>query len=469
MNATSRWTPRTLRTASIAALLLASGLAAAGQVPAGCTALFAAQAASDADSADGQYQRIEGFSGLRSDRLLAALGPTARTPAQRRLWLQQLAARDAEASAVERGNSRADAAKGPDPQPLDDCRAYQVAYLMNDTEAFDRVVAAARVPDDYRNGARILGLYSLFKPFYRRGIDAWQAEAATASAPQDGARWLTYQPLDETAAPLLLPLNQDALGLPQPDPRQRAALFARHAPILRLEQLSRADRLGSPLYDAAARRGFDTLAPQLYQHLGWSKLGERWHLQLVYQFWFSQRPKPHALDLLGGELDGLIWRVTLDDQGAALLYDAIHPCGCWHALFLPATSPLQVAAAPAEQERRLTHRLDLDGRSAATLWLSGGAHRLQWVDGRGSNYPAIGYRRVALDQLRQLPHPQGRRSLYQPDGLVAGSERLERWLLWPSGVRSPGAMRQWGRHATAFIGRSQFDDPQLLNTYLRQP
>ncbi|MCY1545663.1 hypothetical protein D9M68_816150 [compost metagenome] len=52
---------------------------------------------------------------------------------------------------------------------------------------------------------------------------------------------------------------------------------------------------------------------------------------------------------------------------------------------------------------------------------------------------------------------------------MPGSERLERWLLWPSGVASPGAMRQWGRHATAFIGRAQFDDPHLLGRYFTQP
>jgi len=52
--------------------------------------------------------------------------------------------------------------------------------------------------------------------------------------------------------------------------------------------------------------------------------------------------------------------------------------------------------------------------------------------------------------------------LYGPDGVVAGTERAERWLIWPMGVPAPGAMRQWGHHATAFIGRRHFDDPDLL-------
>jgi hypothetical protein len=33
------------------------------------------------------------------------------------------------------------------------------------------------------------------------------------------------------------------------------------------------------------------------------------------------------------------------------------------------------------------------------------------------------------------------------------------------GVPDPGAMRQWGRHATAFVGRRHFDDPFLIERY----
>jgi hypothetical protein len=36
------------------------------------------------------------------------------------------------------------------------------------------------------------------------------------------------------------------------------------------------------------------------------------------------------------------------------------------------------------------------------------------------------------------------------------------------GVASAGAMRQWGGHATAFIGRRHFDDPFLFDKFLTQ-
>jgi hypothetical protein len=65
--------------------------------------------------------------------------------------------------------------------------------------------------------------------------------------------------------------------------------------------------------------------------------------------------------------------------------------------------------------------------------------------------------------LRALPLPEGgTRSLYGADGLVAGTQRSERFLFWPMGIASAGAMRQWGHHATAFVGRRHFDDADLI-------
>lgn len=437
-----------------------------------CAALFAELHGATQERTDAQYHRLPGFAGLRSDRLLAALGPSARTPRQRRLWLQRLAERDAEASRIEI------AQLPPAPRQvwhsasrqgaLGACRGDQVRRLTGDAQAFAAALEAARVPDDYRDGARLLGLNPLIAPLFRRGIAAWQQTAAQAQAPADEARWLGYRPLGRGSAGTPLRLEQDALGLPQADAGQLEALFARHAPWLRIEQASPSDRIGSPYYGADGSRRFNDQQPRLYQHHGWSRLNGRWHLQLVYQFWFARRPKPHALDLYGGELDGLLWRVTLDRHGNALLYDSIHPCGCWHAFYLPAGSALQFRQPP-DEETRQAHQLSLAGTQAATLWLSAGEHRLVWVDARRPSYPPLAYQRDALDRLRQLAHPQGRRSLYAGDGLVPGSERLERWLLWPSGVRSPGAMRQWGRHATAFIGRAHFDDPRLLERYFTGP
>ena len=74
------------------------------------------------------------------------------------------------------------------------------------------------------------------------------------------------------------------------------------------------------------------------------------------------------------------------------------------------------------------------------------------------------YDLIAMDALRGLPKATGgTRSLYDHRGIVVGTERRERFLLWPIGVPAPGAMRQCGTHATAFVGRRHFDDPHLID------
>jgi hypothetical protein len=70
--------------------------------------------------------------------------------------------------------------------------------------------------------------------------------------------------------------------------------------------------------------------------------------------------------------------------------------------------------------------------------------------------------------LRSLSYDGGYRSLFGSHGLIVGTERPERFLLWPMGVRSPGAMRQWGRHATAFNGRRHFDDAFLIESLFEE-
>ena len=94
------------------------------------------------------------------------------------------------------------------------------------------------------------------------------------------------------------------------------------------------------------------------------------------------------------------------------------------------------------------------------------------IDGRPVTYQLLPAGEVPDLALRSAPLPRalggGRRSLYGPDGLVDGTERLERFLLWPMGIASPGATRQWGHHATAFVGRRHFDDVDLFERAFRR-
>ena len=190
-------------------------------------------------------------------------------------------------------------------------------------------------------------------------------------------------------------------------------------------------------------------------------------LQLVYTFWFRERPSRSQLDLLAGRLDGLIWRVTLDAAGTPMIYDSIHACGCYH-LFFPTDA---VAARPRDDGLNeglfAPQRVHALGpRERIVLRLESGTHYIQRVGVDSRRDGATPLRFEDERRLASLPlRAGGTRSAYRSDGLMAGSERAERFLFWPMGIESAGQMRQWGRHATAFVGRRHFDDPRLLDSY----
>jgi hypothetical protein len=208
----------------------------------------------------------------------------------------------------------------------------------------------------------------------------------------------------------------------------------------------------------------------VYVHSAYTRYGDQVLLQLVYSLWFAERPAQGAVDLLAGTLDGVVWRVTLAPDGEPLVYDAMHACGCYH-MFFP-TPRAQAKPAPAESEewafapQRLP-RVAEDERPVVKL--ASGTHYIQRIAlVRGAGDSLARYAVRPYDELRSLRRLDGGfRSAFGADGIIAGSERAERFIFWPTGVRSAGAMRQWGRHATAFVGRRHFDDAHLFERRFR--
>ena len=198
----------------------------------------------------------------------------------------------------------------------------------------------------------------------------------------------------------------------------------------------------------------------------------QWVPQLVYHWWYPGRPKVGWLDILAGELGGLMWRVTLNWEGEVLFYDSIHPCGCYHKIY-PAKSSIKFSGTAKGEELLMVLPVEHPGpgyqpvieiSSIAHYVVGLGFEKVSEAGGAtGDNFSGSYYSFYDYDELRTLR--SGDRFLFGPDGLVEGTERLERFLLWNMGVDSPGAMRQWGHHATAFASRRHFDDPLLFSRY----
>jgi hypothetical protein len=464
---------------------------------------------------DATAPRVPGFPYLRVDRLTASLAPrtTGAAPAAapvRAAWLARLNALDREARLVEFSNGELHAAEW---SALERCRPQlqaadfgDAAPLAAERQRFADLLAAATVPDDYSDGQRALGLYPLTRHAFAAGIRKWQERTRATFAlpverlPTHGVR-VRYRPVpaEDTATLAGLPATPlarehgdgspaaiDALGIPRLTRAQGWELLARHAPLLDIDTATVDDRLGRMTWRSdtgVPMPAADTALPAAYARIAFARLGAKVRVQLVYTFWFPARPAQHAADALAGALDAIVWRVTLDDRGAPagadaerfvpLAYDSIHACGCYH-LFFP-TARVRERPQPESIDEGLFAPRAIDAPRAGerlVLHVASRTHYLQQIGidvetaAAASGAPALRYALRDEDELRVLPLPRGgTRSIYDERGLVPGTERPERFFFWPMGIESAGQMRQWGRHATAFVGRRHFDDPDLLERY----
>ena len=397
---------------------------------------------------DAQDTPIEGFAGLRVDRF----GQATRDSLAPAAWIERAAMLDRDARAAELANlppdafpigaaANAQAAR----ERSDACRERLRAHVAADPAARRALLDRATVPERYATPLRAIGLYPLLRwPFFagvsalevrhRHVVERWSA------APPPLQRFV---PADDDDVPLAFEIELQRDG-----------------------SLAAFDRFGVPTWSerAAAAAQIDTAQPVVYRRRANALYGGRVLRQDVFTLWFPERPSTGRFDLLAGALDGVIVRLTYGPDGTPWMLDTVHACGCYH-MFFPTEGVRARDDAPRFEEWAFVPA-PLPPRPPGRRWVVRIASGTHYVSGLALDGAAAGSpQRFTLrdeDELRSLPAGSARRSLYGPDGLVAGSERGERFLFWPMGIGSAGAMRQWGHHATAFVGRRHFDDPNLL-------
>ena len=433
---------------------------------------------------DAQQARIAGFPYLRVDRAHAGLrARAAQSDAAYASFVERLGELDLVARAHEIRNLppehlnrlpgfQAAPAHTVATQRTNDCGGLLRELDRADSEARAALIERAVVPDDYSTVARALGLYPLTRYALASGVQRWEADTRSRwhEKPHDGVPVVRYAPpaaepmSRRTVAGVLARARFDPLGQVRLSERELFDLAAAYAPSFDIAVAADYDRFGALHW----RRGGDM--PQVdgsrlavYVHPAQTRFGETVLLQLVYTLWFPQRPALRTVDFLAGRLDAVVWRVTLAPDGEPLLYDSIHACGCYH-LFFPTPRARPRPAPDALDEWAFVPQAlpPVTDGARPLVRLASATHYIESVDLVHGTDSLTRYVFRPYDELRSLPMGAGHRSAFGPDGLIAGSERSERWFLWPAGVPSAGAMRQWGRHATAFVGRRHFDDADLI-------
>lgn len=436
--------------------------------------------------ADGGAARITGFPELRIDRFLASFAGEEMPAAAYIAWFGHLRKLDASARRIEWRNLPGEAAAGIRvPFGLDAGTAMEICgevLAESDRESLMRrseLLARAEVPDAYSDWQRWVGLYPLVRWVVAEGVARLHRElrqpfiAPGPSRPEAGPVVLYAPPATEPSpapeiAAVLAASSANPLAVPEPsgDPLER--LFASFAPVFTVETKSGNDRIGAVRLGGEGEPGIDGTDPVVYRRVSHTRFGGRTLLQLNYLIWFPARPPQGPVDIYAGRFDGLVWRVTLGMDGNPVAYDSIHPCGCYYQIFpgpgLRVVQPQdgsEPVLSPAPVPR-------LKPRERLAIRLTANTHFIQGVIPVRSLPGEERYGWRDYDELRSLAVPGGgHRSLFAADGLVPGSARPERFLLWPMGVSSAGAMRQFGTHAIAFLGKRHFDDPALLDLLLR--
>ncbi|MFT5935687.1 MAG: hypothetical protein ACI85S_000741, partial [Pseudohongiellaceae bacterium] len=205
-------------------------------------------------------------------------------------------------------------------------------------------------------------------------------------------------------------------------------------------------------------------SPTVYTLPSFTRFGTNNLLQLNYVVWFSERKPTTLFDLFAGKIDSLIWRVTLDEQGKVLLYDSVHSCGCYHKYFVVADDVAIRKPALSEEPANIFNLTNINSDTGVHIRLTANEHYVVGVnnDALSSARP---YLLADYGQLSNLNNQGRSMSMFSPSGIIIDSKRLERYTLWPTGIRSVGAMRQWGTHATGFLEQQHLDDATLLDYY----
>jgi len=449
--------------------------------PGRCADFFASmdQQASKARVLDAGAFRVEGYPYLRVNRFLASFRNEVAGNDAFAAWVNRMQALDQEARRAEIANlprAAADSSSELADQADLNVRVAGCGNLLkaadfNDGEKQAALQKNVTVPDEYLVAPRILGRYLLTGLLVSHGVSNWHAEVRRtfSTEPPVGRQSIRYAPekSSQWADPgqIVKTVKRDALGIPNYPPSARKALFSAFAPIWEVRSAAGYDRIGEPSWATGNELTVDTRKHVTYTLLSFTRFGEEILTQLNYIIWFPERPRANPLDLYGGLLDGVNYRVTLDNDGEPLLYETIHNCGCYYKAYptrrLKVRQEIEYAEKPLIlQEPDLT-----PSKEMMAVSMESRTHyvRRLYPISRLMQLETARYSFADYNRLRSLPVPgDGHRSMFGEDSLAPGSERLERLILWPTGVVSPGAMRQWGRHAVAFVGKRHFDDPFAL-------
>ncbi len=438
---------------------------------------------------NGALASISGFPYLKIDRYHQALAERPFSDLQKEEWLEKLQSLAVTSKLTEINNLSENAilrlskknglAVKKTRTTLAEAVRKQSDILLNHDRKnplfFKALVESAKVPDDYSTAMRGFGLYALAAPifaFFTEG--AYSTMKMRNQIPQNqivrSGVLSSYVRKKENREQLIntqhlfINTEKDSFGLPMFSTSQELSLAKNFAPIFMVDVVAEYDRIGKMGWHDKKLQ-IDTEQPVVYYYFSSAFKQGKPIIQINYSIWFTQRAGPNSPWFEQGEMDGLTLRVSLDQVGVPFLVDIMNSCGCYH-FFVPHKQRIKsVIPVSLEFDPLVIDWLpDNYPDQPLAIRLNSGWHQVDDISTKTQISTQNEYQLLPYQKLETLQRDQYQsESIFSPDGIVKGSDRIEPYFFFSMGVPDVGAMRQRGRHPIKLIGRLHFDDPYIID------
>lgn len=386
----------------------------------------------EAGVGDASYRRVEGFPYLRTDRLMSSYDRELDDPDKLDAWLLQLRDNDNFSRDIELRNLGLDTRERS--TLLLDMRLCAVWLSFMETGDPERLRAMIRAVRKTAEAAP-----SAAPPEHADAAASGRAtQRVWRAAANDEAREL----LERFARLPRDPLRRTGLTVDG-----WLALATEFAPTWIIGS-GRGNATPAALAWRDTHLVADTARPTVYFMPAFARAGETVLMQFHYFVWFAGAD---------GDIDGVIWRVTLDENGRPLLYDSLGADGSGYRIHraqaLEVRHPRTLAAGVIAEDVLGTGplRVHVDADTAAVTAVEPG----EPVSETAVATTARDYALVAYEELLVLPRGEGTMSAFDASG------RLR--------VSSGHPALQLGRHPPLAPLQRTFDDPRLVEAYFLLP
>ncbi len=436
---------------------------------------------------DASSVSIPGFPYLRTNRFLASLKKNLKDDEEKEEWVQRMTQLyllsaekeirnlpDIAIPSLEFTNGRKVDREWAYTQ-VQSCSSKLLSHDQAQSDFYSALYPMVRVPDEYSCFLRTIGIYpltalpvALVTESSREKIRK-RFETALKDLPVDGSL-KAFLPekgellSEQEAQEIIEKSRRNPLRIPLPDRSQEEKLVWAFAPVFIQDTAASYDSLGKVVWKDD-RVDIDPEKPTVYYYTSLAFFKGEPILQINYVIWYSERAGERSPTIELGHLDGLTARVSLDDQGKVFMVDVMSDCGCYH-FFAPDKERVdRILSRPLRFDSFVGQWLPaIPSDERLGIRINSGWHQVQRLISAGHLPDTTPYALVPYDVLEALPHQGGwTESIFSSEGIVKGSGRVERLILFSMGIPSVGSMRQRGHHATELIGKDHFDNPYLFD------